>query len=84
MSEFMEAIKALTEENDRLEMAYHDLANNMVYEGNSISWTKSKADWYKAALGEAWTALGEAGIQCDGQTTLAEGIKKLHAQLRNE
>ena len=55
-----------------------------IYEGNSISWTKSKADWYKAALGEAWTALGEAGIQCDGQTTVAEGIKKLHAQLRNE
>ena len=65
------------EERDRVEQAYHDLANNMIYEGNSISWTKSKADNYGAALGEAWGALKEAGIKCDGQKTVTEGIREL-------
>lgn len=73
----LDLVREAIEERDHFERSYHDLADSMIYEGNSISWIKSKADNYKAALGEAWKALGEAGIKCDGKISVAEGIKIL-------
>ena len=72
-----QALEALIEENQRLEQAYHDLAREMVYEGNSISWIHSKARNYGNALSEAWHALNAKGVIADGNTTVAEGIAKL-------
>lgn len=62
-----------------LELAY--LANEMVYEGNSIGWIASKAKKYGDALHRAWTALTEAGGKCDGQTELAEAIRQHFAAI---
>lgn len=56
------------------------LANEMVYEGNSVSWWASKARNYGNALGVAWVALKGAGIEADGNTSVAQGIEKLAAK----
>ena len=73
----LDAIRQTIEERDNAIQRYHDLANQMIYEGNSIGWWHSKAKNYGAALLEAWDALREAGITCDGKTTVAEGIRLL-------
>ena len=72
-----EALEALIEENQRLKQAYYDLAENMVYEGNSIQWIHSKAQNYGNALSDAWQSLNAKGVVADGNTTVAQGIDKL-------
>lgn len=67
-----EAIKA--KESAELETAY--LANEMVYEGNSIGWIASKAKNYGAALMDAWGAVKAIGGKCDGSTPLHEAIRQ--------
>ena len=53
-----------------------DWIGGISYKGNSVSWTHSKAENYKAALGAAWDALTELGVPCDGNTTVADAICK--------
>jgi hypothetical protein len=79
----LDAIRQAIEERDAAKRDLELLANEMVYKGNSISWIHSKAENYKAALGRAWDALIEAGIHPDGETDVAEGIRKLAAKVRS-
>lgn len=58
----------------QLEVAY--LANEMIYEGNSIGWIASKAKNYGAALGDAWSAVKAVGGVCDGATPLHVAIRQ--------
>lgn len=60
-------------ERAELDLAY--LANEMVYDGNSVGWIASKADKYKRALLEAWDAVKAVGGKCDGNTALATAIR---------
>jgi hypothetical protein len=75
----LDVIRQAIEERDAAIRNTELLATEMVYHGNSVQWWHSKATAYKSALGEAWDALRAAGIQSDGQTTVAEGIRKLAA-----
>ena len=73
----LDAIGQAIEERDFALRQYHELANLMIYEGNSIGWWHSKAKNYGAALLDAWDALREAGVECDGATTVSQGIRIL-------
>ena len=53
------------------------LASQMIYRGNSVSWWHSKATSYRDAIGKCWDALKEAGINADGHTTVVDAIRKL-------
>ena len=77
MSNDIDVARQAIEERDQIELQYHHLANEMIYQGNSVGWWYSKATAYKAALGEAWDALHEAGVSADGRTTVADAIRKL-------
>ena len=55
--------------------------SRICYKGNSVGWWWSKAVTYRSALGSAWEALREAGIQSDGETDVAAGIRKLAARV---
>lgn len=81
MSEYDNAIEDLVDRCRAAEENYRALAEEMIYEGNSVSWWHSKAIAYRDALGRAWDALSEAGIRADGQTDVAAGIRKLAARL---
>lgn len=70
-------IRERDEEIADLQQQLTDLADRMVYRGNSISWIHSKAENYKAALGRAWDALIAAGISPDGETDVAQGVARL-------
>ncbi len=61
---------------DTLEIEY-EWIGGITYKGNSVSWIKSKADANGRALLDAWEALTEIGGTCDGQTRLADAIRKL-------
>lgn len=73
----LDVIRQAIEERDAALAEVDALAARMEYRGNSVSWWHSKATNYGNALLDAWSALKEAGIVCDGQTTVAEGIRKL-------
>jgi hypothetical protein len=68
------------EERDAMEQRYHDLAEHMVYQGNSVSWWHSKATAYRDAIDAVWDALRAAGIQSDGNKTCADGVRELAAR----
>jgi len=74
----------LIEEFTRIEENYHLLATEMVYEGNSVQWWRSKALAYKAALSKAWDALHAAGIKAAGKTDVAAGIAILSERGRKD
>lgn len=61
---------------DTLDVEY-EWIGGISYRGNSVSWIKSKADANGRALLDAWEALREVGGICDGQTRLADAIRKL-------
>ena len=42
----LDAVRQAIEERDDMERKYHDLAEHMVYHGNSVSWWHSKARAY--------------------------------------
>lgn len=46
------------------------------YSGNSIGWSHSKATNYGCELQRAWDELTKLGVSCDGDTTVAEAIRK--------
>ena len=77
MAHDLDAIAQAIEERDDALMRYHQLATEMIYEGNSISWIHSKAKNYGNALTEAWKELKAAGIECNGSKSVAEGIREL-------
>lgn len=74
-------VREKDEEIDGLQQALSDLADRMEYHGNSISWIHSKARANGDALLEAWKALTDAGVLCDGKTTVADGIRQLAKRL---
>jgi hypothetical protein len=65
----------LKERVEALERDLSDLANRMIYDGNSVSWWHSKAKAYSAAIFRAWDAVTETGYKSDGQTELADAIR---------
>ena len=73
----LDAIRQAIEERDAAIQAVDDLANNMIYNGNSVSWWYSKAVAYGSALDRAWEELKKAGILADGRIDVAEGIRQL-------
>lgn len=75
--------KAVAERDAAKEMEeYHlksvsDLAHQMVYKGNSVSWIYAKKDAYAHALDLAWKALASCGHSADGKTPLETAIGNL-------
>jgi len=69
--------EAAEEERDAAVQSCHDMANNMVYHGNSVAWWHSKAAAYRDALGKCWDQLKANGVYCDGNTHVATAIGKL-------
>jgi hypothetical protein len=55
----------------------YEWIGSITYRGNSVSWIKGKADANGRALLDAWAALVEIGGVCDGNTRLADAIRKL-------
>lgn len=78
----LDAMRQCIEERDAMERQYHDLAEHMVYHGNSVSWWHSKATAYRNAIDEVWGALRAAGIRADGTKTCADGVRELAARLK--
>lgn len=66
------------EERERAELELAYLANEMIYEGNSIGWIASKAKNYGNALIEAWAALNDGGYRrpAGEMPNLTEAIKQ--------
>lgn len=77
----LDVIRQCIEERDAMERQYHDLAEHMTFEGNSVSWWHSKAIAYRNAVDEVWGALHAAGIRADGKKTCADGVRELAARL---
>lgn len=80
----LDAIRQAIEERDAMERQYHDLAEHMVYQGNSVSWWHSKAAAYRNAIDEVWDALMAAGVRADGTKTCADGVRELAAAVLAE
>ena len=76
----LDVIRQAIEERDEALQACDDLANEMIYRGNSVAWWHSKATAYREAVDECWKALGEAGIKTDGNTHVADAIRQLAAR----
>jgi len=77
MAHDLDAIRQAIEERDAALQACSDLANEMVYRGNSVAWWHSKATAYRAAIDRCWEALRDAGIHPDGKTDVATAIRQL-------
>lgn len=50
------------------------------YQGNSVAFIHQKMKAYRKGIDDAWSALKAAGVQPDGQTSVAQAIAKLAAQ----
>jgi hypothetical protein len=50
---------------------------SLYHKGNSVSWTHSKAKRYGDDLLLAWKALAEIGVHGDGQTHIADAIRRI-------
>lgn len=84
MAHDLDVIRQAIEERDAALQACSDLANEMIYHGNSVGWWYSKATAYRSAIDECWKALGEAGIKADGKTNVADAIRQLAARSNAE
>jgi hypothetical protein len=73
----LDAIRQAIEGRDVMERKYHDLAEHLVYHGNSVAWWHSKATMYRDAIDRVWDELKAAGITCDGRKTCADGVREL-------
>jgi hypothetical protein len=76
----LDAIKQAIEERDEAVQQYHDLAQSMVYHGNSVAHWYGKAKAYRDAIGKVWNELQAAGIACDGNKSCADGVRELAAR----
>jgi hypothetical protein len=74
-------IKQAIEELEEMERKYYELANSMIYRGNSVAHWHAKATAYKDAIGAVWTELQAAGVICDGTKSSAEGVKELASEI---
>ena len=54
-----------------------ELIGSLYYKGNSVSWSHSKSKRYGDDLLLAWKALAEIGVHGDGNTHIADVIRKL-------
>ena len=77
MAHDLDVIRQAIEERDAALQACSDLANEMVYRGNSVAWWHSKATAYRDAIDRCWDALRDAGIHPDGKTDVATAIRQL-------
>ena len=77
MAHDLDVIRQAIEERDAALQACDDLANEMVYNGNSVGWWYSKAMAYRDAIDRSWDALKAAGITPDGKTDVATAIRQL-------
>ena len=80
----LDAVRLAIEERDDMERRYHDLAEHMVYSGNSVSWWHSKALAYRDAIDRVWDELKASGIVCDGRKTCADGVRELSTKLKDK
>ena len=72
-----ELISELIEQKEYAVMQLDELANNMIYNGNSVGYIYSKAENYKNCIGRCWDAVKEYGIECDGKKDIADAIREL-------
>jgi len=77
MAHDLDVIRQAIEERDAALQACDDLANEMIYRGNSVAWWHSKATAYRDAIDRCWDALKDAGIHPDGKTDVATAIRQL-------
>lgn len=77
MAHDLDVIRQAIEERDAALQACDDLANQMIYHGNSVGWWYSKAMAYRDAIDRSWEALKDAGISTDGKTDVATAIRQL-------
>ena len=77
MAHDLDVIRQAIEERDAALQACDDLANEMIYHGNSVGWWYSKAMAYRDAIDQSWDALKAAGITPDGKTDVATAIRQL-------
>lgn len=77
MKHDLDVIRQAIEERDAALQACDDLAQLMIYHGNSIGWWYSKANAYREALDRSWDALKAAGVYPDGKTDVATAITLL-------
>lgn len=70
-------IEELVDRTREAEEAYRQLAEEIIYEGNSVVWWYSKAQAYQEVLRRSWDALHEAGINSDGKIDVADAIRIL-------
>lgn len=78
----LDAIRQAIDDRDEMERKYHYLAQEMVYEGNSVAWWRSKAVAYRDAVDAVWRELRAAGVTADGKKTCADGVRELAARLK--
>lgn len=80
----IDIVRAAIEERDEAAQRCDDLANTMIYKGNSVAYIYSKSRKYGDALIDALGALSEAGIVCDEKTSVTDGIRLLAAKLKEK
>jgi hypothetical protein len=78
----LDAIRQAIEDLDQMEQKYHALAEQLIYEGSSVSWWHSKAMAYRSAIDEVWSALKDAGVVADGRKTCADGVRELAGRVQ--
>lgn len=75
-------IKQALEERDQAISDYHDLANNMVYQGNSVSYIYSKYKNCSSVISDCWDVLREFGVNPDGNTRVDDAIRILGNKIK--
>ena len=78
----LDTIKQAIDERDAATGKLEALAQRLEYRGNSVSWWHSKATAYGDALIKSWDVLKAAGVKCDGETSVADGIARLTAEVK--
>lgn len=73
----LDVIRKAIEERDDIEQRYYDLAQNMVYEGNSVSHWCNKARAYENTVSGVWEELKKAEINPDGRKSCVDGVREL-------
>lgn len=66
----------LNERIEKLENEVHDLANNLVYHGNSVHHWYTKGTAYRDVIGKCWKVLEQHGYYPDGHTSIVQVIER--------
>ena len=76
LHEYIVKIKELEEEKEYLQLSLNNLANNMTYEGNTISYIYDKQKLYSKQLGIAGSIIRKHQLQEEFEQALKEEQKK--------